>query len=243
MSKHTLSKLHRRASRAANHNAEQALTHQPDRQHHRIITRSRALHFPLLRLPAELRNKIYAYALAAERKDPPISLRALKIPPLPQTSRQIRGETLGLLTSVNEISLTIRSTYCVTGRHVASSDWHRFYLDTGFLRLDAQRRAWLLAQGAVFRALEIRVLCCCCEETRIGYFRIRVLKGGKCERSSSVKEVRGSEGLERAFDGIGKAIEGVLSKAEARNGFVGLSVGDLEEIAGCFRWREVVVVD
>lgn len=120
---------------------------------------------------------------------------------------------------------------------------HKFYRDTGLLTLDGERRAWMQKQGVVFAKLEIVVWCCCCASTRIGTFRFRVREGGKCTLSSDVYPVRDPVGLDRVIVGIGERAWEVVLEARAREGFVGLSLGELERVAACFRWGEVVEVD
>ncbi|KAM0719112.1 hypothetical protein Q7P37_005017 [Cladosporium fusiforme] len=242
MSDRTKVKRNRTVARAAKHNADQAMNPQADgnnnnnnNQHRIIRTRSRTAQFPLLRLPAELRNNIYAHALKSSSKIP---LRSLEIPPLLQVSQQLRREALGLLTSVNDIKLVVRCNYCVVGGHVAGDKpLHKFYHSTGLLALDAARRAWMQAQDVVFRSLEIEVLCCCCDRTSIGVIGIRVPDGsGEFLVSFEPHTVRDPQGLEMFFDGVRTSFGEVLREAEGRTGVLGLRFGDLERIVGCFRW-------
>lgn len=238
MSSRALAKRQNATVLAAAHNAQQALLPSPTTSTtHRMTTRSRAAQFPLLRLPAELRNRIYTLALTSPA-DEALALRELTIPPLLQTSRQLRREAMGLLTAVNEVEVVVRCSYCVVGGHVAGSGRHKFFNESGLLVLDDERRAWLEKGEGVFRRLEIEVLCCCCATTGLGIFRIQVGEGAKCAVECKVGLVREQEVFERVFEGIEGKVRAVLREAEGREGFVGLGLEDLEKVAACFRWVE-----
>ncbi|KAL2357190.1 hypothetical protein BJ546DRAFT_433414 [Cryomyces antarcticus] len=97
--------------------------------------------FPFLDLPAELRNKIYKYAVAGRiyHTDTVVGFfhrneahlqRPAKIPPITQVSRQIRGESLPLYFSENEllICMTTMENYYTFRRwlldmHPRCSSW------------------------------------------------------------------------------------------------------------------------
>lgn len=145
---------------------------------------------------------------------------------------------MGLLTAVNEMGVVVRCSYCVVGGHVARSGRHKYWDETGLLVLDGERRAWLGKEGVVFRKLEIEVLCCCCATTRLGFFRIQVGEGGKCDVECKMGLVREQEVFERVFEGIEGEVRAVLREAEGMEGFVGLGLEDLEKVAACFRWVE-----
>lgn len=60
----------------------------------------------LAALPPEIRNRIYTFALRSEHTKHRLQHR-VKLPPLLQTSRQVRTETLGLFFWVNDWSVRL----------------------------------------------------------------------------------------------------------------------------------------
>lgn len=226
----------RKIERAAQHNALQAQTLTAKRH----ATRSRATTFPFMRLPPELRNIVYTHALTTAK--PPLGLAAFTVPPLLSTTRQLRAEALGFATQVNEFSVSVRCSWCAVGAHAVSEE-HPFYRETGKLALDGEREGWMEEHGVAFCDVKIGALCCCCEHTRLGEFQVRVKKGKFEVSLDLVGFVREEERVKACFENVLKGMRKVVAEAEAREGFVGLTFGDLKKMAGCLRWRDEVVLE
>lgn len=148
---------------AAIHNAQQNLdSSKPDRR----VTRLRSSQFPFLRLPVEIRNKIYDLATKPEKA---LELNKLRIPKLPQACRQIRGEAMGSFTANNKVEFKLRSS-CLLREKALTGPGHLYFPNIGSLPLHYHQMKWMQKEDVVFRHIEIDVLCACCPDTKIGYF-------------------------------------------------------------------------
>lgn len=153
----------RQTKAAALHNAAQNLdSSKPERR----ITRLRSSQFPFLRLPVEIRNKIYSLAVQSEKA---LELNKLRIPKLLQTCRQIRGEAMSSFTANNKVEFKLRST-CLLREKALAGPGHHYFPNIGSLPLQYPQMKWMQQEDVVFRHIEIDVLCACCPDTKIGYF-------------------------------------------------------------------------
>lgn len=223
--------LVRRANLAAAHNLLQASS--PSDNPNRHKTRQRTSAFPFLRLPPELRNRIYALALP--RPTPRLEFVDFRVPALLHASRQLRREALGLVVAGTRVRIDVRSSFCVPSAQemrAAVLAGRQFYGPAGQLALGAERKAWIEREELVFKDLQIGLLCYCCKRALVGGFVIRVREGG-CEVRVEEGWTRNLEELQKATAVMAKGVRRVVAKVEARQGFVGFGYGDLLEIAEC----------
>jgi hypothetical protein len=184
----------------------------------------------------------YRHALAVSHRR---ALKGLRVPPLLQVCKQIRSEATGLLTATNDIDLIVRSNYVVLSAMGVPISNKYFPNDIGLLLLDRQRAEWIDSKDMVFRNIGIVAHCACCPHTAkgaVGEFIIGILDGLYFVRSQ-VWYWMNQQKLPQIFKGIEDDVKEVLKKAEARIGFAGLKLGDLNNIAKCFDWSEVVHSD
>jgi hypothetical protein len=130
-------------------------------------------HFPIMRLPPELRNHVYKYLL-----EEPLAINAstMLVPSISHTTALTRKESLGLVTAMNEVGFTVRSTYCTTTRGPVTSA-HQHFRSTGKLILSAHRQKWFAQDHVVFKSIIIRVTCICCGDRCIGMVYIDIIDG------------------------------------------------------------------
>jgi hypothetical protein len=173
------------------------------------------------------------------------ALKGLRVPPLLQVCKQIHSEATGLLTAVNDIDLIVRSNYVVLSRMGVPISNQYFHHDIGLLLLDRQRGEWIDKTNQVFRNIRVVVHCACyphrCKGA-VGEFVISVVDGSYSVKSQVWYWFKQPK-LPKIFREIEADVREVLKKAEARVGFAGLKLSDLENLAKCFDWVEVVHSD
>ena len=219
------SRQKRWAMTAAKHNAAQIAANGDSTSR---VTRSRTAHFPLMRLPPEIRNIIYRLSL---EKPDRIDARTMLIPSIFCTTALVRKESLGLLTANNEMVFTVRSSYCVTARGPASTN-HPYHFQIGRLMLDARRKAWFAQKEIVFKALRLRVCCICCRENTIGFLNFSILNG-HLDLTSVEMRVADQYSLTCFFGMVGVRLYPVLRRIHNRSKTQAIRFRDVEELAEC----------
>jgi hypothetical protein len=152
-------------------------------------------------------------------------------------SQQIRSEAVGLLTTANGIGLKIRSSYVGLNADQTPVTQDFFNHDTGLLQLDGARLKWLEDNKMVFRDVEILVQCASWRDPIIGRYFI----GGPFNNHKYTSRwmvlypyAPNFVLLKKVFTDIEADVQKLLKEAEARPGFTGLKLNDLEKIAKCF---------
>ncbi|KAI5358217.1 hypothetical protein Slin15195_G065440 [Septoria linicola] len=110
----------------------------------------RAPPFRFLRLPAEIRNRIYSYHFEATQQEPHYNLIKVKDPPITLVCKQTRREAQPIFFGECSFMFDVRANYLELSRK------H----EAGLLCLTPRVRRCLLSAGdaAVFRNLHIRLL-------------------------------------------------------------------------------------
>jgi hypothetical protein len=204
------------------------------------IPRTRRGHFPLMRLPPELRNHVYSYLLSEPLV---INASTMLVPSILHTTSLLRRESLGLVTAVNDMGFTVRRTYCtITQGPVTSS--HQHFRENGKIILDTRREKWFEQSQAIFKSIKIRVICICCVDRCIGMIYIDIIDGQiKCGISEAPVPHQCS--LTWTFAPILGRLRSLLkdiqersevSTSQGRSNLSKFKYGDLEEIARCFRF-------
>ena len=165
------------------------------------------------------------------------AIKSFKPPPLLQVDQQIRTEAVGLLTTANGIEMTIRSNYVVLAKDHTPMWQPLFKHDVGLLQLDDARSKWLTNHNAVFRDVIISVLSASRAAGKVGTFFI----GGAMNKDRYTTKWQANypyapnlELLREMWTDISADIEKIMKEAEARPGFTGLTLKDLENIAKFF---------
>ncbi|OQO11440.1 hypothetical protein B0A48_03167 [Cryoendolithus antarcticus] len=209
---------------------------------HRMTTRGRASQFRIMDLPPELRNEIYAHALAEPNGIPLLSYR---IPALLQVSSHIRKEAIGLFTGVNHLQITTRCNYCVKTSHFANKN-HMYYYEAGILGPDRPvpssmaRRNWLILNNVVFTGLVVEVCCCCCAGgTRMATLKVAA-DGGELKTTAELYQEEtfpksAREELKVALGVVEKnvlnAVKEVSQQAKGiEKGLIGLEMKDMMKL-------------
>lgn len=146
---------------------------------------------------------------------------------------------MGLLTTVSGVELAIRSNYVVLSTDQTPIYQRYFHHDIGLLQISSKRCEWLNNDAIVFRDIKIHVRCACCPKQNIDTFVVGVV-GGRYIVNSQVWNIRNYDNIARMLESIKADIKELLEQAEARTGFAGLKLGDLEKIAKCFHWVDPV---
>lgn len=151
---------------------------------------------------------------------------------------------MGLPTTVNSVDFAVRTNYVVVWKdHVPNNNNVYYHHDIGLLQLNDQRSEWLSAPEVVFRDIRIVVKCACCPKgASMGTFLIAIVDGAYTVQWT-VWWILNLANLEKVFAGVEVGIKKVLKEAEARPGFAGLKLSDLQKIAKCFHWIEVIELD
>ena len=150
-------------------------------------------------------------------------------------SQQIRREAAGLFTAVNNIKLNIRTTYVPFAQDKTPFFQQLAFDNIGLLDLDEDRREWLSGDKVVFRDISIGVFGAHAGMNYVGFFDI----GGPINRykyvvSSQIINRTNLQYVQEMFSEIKADITKVMNEAQARPGFTGLNLGDLEKIAKFF---------
>lgn len=210
---------------ASKHNAAQIVANGNSTSR---VTRSCTAHFPLMRLPPEIRDIIYRLSL---EKPDMIDTRTMLIPSIFRTTVLVRKESLGLLTSSNEMVFTVRSSYCVTARGPANTN-HPYHFQTGRLMLDARRKAWFAQNEIVFKTLRLRVCCICCKENTIGFLKFPIING-HIDVTSDEMRVADQYSLTCFFGMVGVRLCPVLRRIHNRSKTQAIRFRDVEDLAEC----------
>jgi hypothetical protein len=196
--------------------------------------------FSLMRLPPELRDHVYRYLLGE-----PLAINAstMLVPSISHTTALIRRESLGLVTAINEVGFTVRSTYCtVTQGPVTSA--HQHFRETGKLVLDTRRQKWFAQDQVVFKRIIIRVICICCGDRCIGMIYIDIVDG-QVKSGISEAPVPHQYSLTWTFAQILGRLRPLLIEiheraeiptSQGRSKMTKFKYSDLEEVAMCFRF-------
>jgi hypothetical protein len=192
------------------------------------VTRSCTAHFPLMRLPPEIRDIIYRLSL---EKPDMIDTRTMLIPSIFRTTVLVRKESLGLLTSSNEMVFTVRSSYYVTARGPANTN-HPYHFQTGRLMLDARRKAWFAQNEIVFKTLRLRVCCICCKENTIGFLKFPIING-HIDVTSDEMRVADQYSLTCFFGMVGVRLCPVLRRIHNSSKTQAIRFRDVEDLAEC----------
>lgn len=121
--------------------------------------------FPFLRLPPEIRNRIYQYALPRRLVQ---RLRCFATPALSRVSQQLRQETLPVFFYVNTfvaevktsfVSCSSRSASKAKANYIRHDHWRFKYLGLVSIAGDVNPLSWLYyAKKALFKNLDIVLL-------------------------------------------------------------------------------------
>jgi hypothetical protein len=192
--------------------------------------------FSLMRLPPELRDHVYRYLLGE-----PLAINAstMLVPSISHTTALIRRESLGLVTAINEVGFTVRSTYCTVTQGPVTS-LHQHFRETGKLILSARRQKWFAQDQVLFKSIIIRVICICCGDRCIGMIYIYIIDGQVKSRISEAP-VPHQCSLTWTFAQILGRLEPLLRDIQERSEasmseMYKFKYSDLEEIAMCFRF-------
>ena len=162
-----------------------------------------------------------------------ISLDTFRNPPLLQVSRQVRAESIGLLTTLHTIDLTIRTDY------IQNEDRPPRVLnnhDVGVLHIDPARKKWLIANDSSFRKLRIFVACVCCPSRLIGEIRVVLLENSNRYVVSMIPHpFQVTPRLVALLGVIKERIQAVVDEVGARDGRAAMRFADLEAVAACLR--------
>lgn len=208
---------------------------------HHMRTRSRSLVFRLSDLPAEIRTRIYEYALS---DDSPIDLATLKLPASLSISRQLRKEMLPIYFVTNTFTADVRSSWCVRRLH-HHREGHRFSDEAGILpcmpdlwsSLYGHLKHSLLPERAVrFHHVKFNIGCCCCEVSvtiaTATLYKVRGQAKFEWARSSGGAHwERTLPTLKGMFNDVDVLVEQVFS---ARQPFDGYTLRDLRDVATDF---------
>lgn len=248
----------RKTAKAALHNAEQG---HDNSKLGRRKTRYAKSQFPFLRLPAEARNRVVQSNVLVQScpQDVPLTLtfcalqykfalkspgrcniKTFKQPALLKVCQQIRGEASGLFTAVNGFDINVRTNYVPFNEYDKTPLFPvDFQQLAGIIQLDEDRREWLEDDGIVFRNVFISVYGAHARMNFVGFFGI----GGSIDKDKKYAVKFGITNnrqnvvyVGKMFSDIKANIEEVLSEAQARPGFAGLTFDDVEKIAKFFNY-------
>ncbi|GAB7323295.1 hypothetical protein MBLNU13_g05771t1 [Cladosporium sp. NU13] len=220
------------AAKAALHNVQQG---HDDSKLSRRKTRYAKSRFPFLRLPPEVRNRVYKLALKSSGR---CDIKTFKLPPLLKVCQQIRNEASGLLTAIDGFDLNVRTNYVPLAEDKKTPLFTPVPSNSiGLIQLDKGRREWLSGGKIVFRDIHISVYGAHTGRNHIGMFGI----GGQINRWEYVVHaqvvpivpfisVANRQRAEEMFADIKAGIEEVMNEG----GSAGLTFSDLEKIAKLF---------
>ncbi|KAK4498060.1 hypothetical protein PRZ48_010716 [Zasmidium cellare] len=206
------------------------------RSSHEMRTRSKARVFPFFKLPAEIRNSIYAEAYGS---DAPVDLDDLRLPDDLKVP-EILGEALPFFFESTPVVIDVMSNVCVRFQHLHHAG-HARYERTGQVALPK-----ILQEGVVpskdvrFKQLHFRVKCCCCDQGKVLLnVDVEVVNRGTSLGALTETEVLNRqqvyasavEELDKMAGWAQEAVDGI----SGRESFNGFTVEDLKDLAMCFR--------
>lgn len=164
------------------------LSNQPSSPGRSWLTRSQdtSKHFPFLLLPAEIRNKIYRYALVEDSSADRI--KGLAQPPLTRTNKQIRSEALPIYYGQNRFRLDIPAP----SHDEHPDDWPNFIR---MFRAFKGGRSGGRGTGSLRFICDIQ--CRLCKTTRYDCWKMWVTFGAASGRRTDVVECQEVQGGHR----------------------------------------------